>query len=421
MLIGDGSVMSMFTGELPGRHRANWSAFDSPDATTLVQILGTSFTSPLSDRLLARRLKQRGYTTIGISCNPWISSGCGFDAGFDALYPVWRTVFEPDAGLAPSALELPLGGRPGASAGRALLALNHHLRARGLGEAPFFLFFNFIDPHYPYTSSPQKGIEFGGQQAVWRSMTDPRRPKEEIDIIAGKEQADYEAMAPFYDGCIHLVDHSIGKLVAWLKQHDLYDDTMIIVTADHGEHLGENGRVSHQLSVEEELLRVPLIVKYPGNLRAGEVESNPYVSVADVYATILAAASEHSDPAEFSRDLARMHAWDRPFNVAEYYFSDSYLNLFRESNPDFEVEPHRVVKRVIYAAGSKLVFEGLELVDARRQDPSAPETLEPTLELRISSWLADYVGGLSEDSRRGTVNEGSQELVEALKSLGYAR
>ena len=413
--------MSMFTGELPGRHHANWSAFDSDDATTLAQILGVPFTTPLSDRLLTSRLKERGYTTIGISCNPWISSRCGFDAGFDALYPVWHSAFHPDAGLAPSPLEIPLGKRPVRPAGRALLALNHHLRARGLGDDPFFLFFNFIDPHYPYISSPHKGVEFGGDLTFYRSMTDPRRPKEEIDIISGREKADFGQMMPFYDSCIYLVDHSIGKLVAWLKEHELYDGSMIIVTSDHGEHMGENGRVSHQLSVEEELLHIPLIVKYPGNIRAGSVESNPHVSVADVYATVLAAASDGSDPADFSNDLARMEKWDRPYNVAEYYFSDSYLSLFRESNAEFDVEPHRVVKRVIYAAGRKFVFENLELAHAHRLDPNAPEKLEPALERSMSSWLERYVAGLVEGTAPAPVEAESEEFLEALKALGYVR
>ena len=66
-----------------------------------------------------------------------------------------------------------------------------------------------------------------------------------------------------YDGGIAYVDHQIGEVVTWLKRHGAYDNTMIVVTSDHGEAFGERHRVGHANSPYQNLLHVALIVKYP--------------------------------------------------------------------------------------------------------------------------------------------------------------
>lgn len=415
------SHMSMFTGQLPGQHLANWSSFDSEESKSFKEIMATAFSPPSREQMLPRRLKELGYNTVGISCNPWISARCGFDEGFDALYPAWRRLFVPDESLTPSPLELPLAKehltRRG---GRAISAFNHHVRANEMA-GPFFLFVNLLDAHYPYKSARAKGLEYGGDPAVYRMMSDPRRVKGEMELMVGKAEADFEEFIPFYDGCIHYVDWVIGLLVQWLKDRGVYDETMIVITSDHGEHLGEGGRFSHQLSVEEELLWVPLIVKYPGNRTAGTVDDNPLVSVADVYSTILGVVDPTNPTSCYGKDLSRMEDFDRPYSVAEYYYSNCYLDALHSLHSEFDPDPHRAVTRVIYAAGRKFVYRDMALQSREPFDPSTSEAPSAELEEGLSAWLRQYVSTLTDVAKGDPSQALDPEFVEALRSLGYVK
>lgn len=417
------SHMSMFTGMLPGEHRATWAAMDDPQPVDFVEILRRPFHPPFAKRMLAVLLAQQGYDAVGISCNPWVSKRTGLDRGFDAFYPVWASPFRPDPALPTSPLELPVDSRLAEiPAAKALLAFNHHLRAAELGDKSF-LFFNIIDPHYPYISDRDKGIEFGGDPEFFESMADPGQRKREIDIIAKAVDIEFDELVPFYDSSIHRADWAVGELMAWLERRGVYEDSMIIVTSDHGEHLGEQGLFSHQFSVEEELLRVPLIVKYPGNWSGGTIDANPFASVADVYATVLAAVDGSADDASYSRDLAG--DFDRPYSVAEYYYSNAYLRRYLKRNPAFDVEAHQRVLRVVYTAGSKFVFENDRLAKVDPADPARPR--DARLEQEMTDWMHRYVGGLntgpidSAATEAGMSDAEHLEFTEGLRALGYVR
>ena len=88
-----------------------------------------------------------------------------------------------------------------------------------------------------------------------------------------------------YDGGIAYADAQIGKVVEWLKQYNAYDNTMIVVTSDHGEAFGERNHIGHANSAYQNLLHVPLLIKYPHGGHRG-AESHP-VSLIDVAPTIL--------------------------------------------------------------------------------------------------------------------------------------
>ncbi len=82
------------------------------------------------------------------------------------------------------------------------------------------------------------------------------------------------------------MDWALGNLVDQLKQRGLDDNTLLIITADHGESFGERAMVGHALSVYQEMVHVPLLIKYPGK-NIPEVVDNS-VSLADLMPTILA-------------------------------------------------------------------------------------------------------------------------------------
>ena len=128
------------------------------------------------------------------------------------------------------------------------------LGQRRADPRPFFLFLNYFDPHTPYHAPPR----FRGSD---------RSP-----VIA-------------YDEEIRFMDHHLGRLFEGLDAEGLLGQTLIVVTADHGELLGEHGRFGHGASLEEPLLRVPLLVRPPGGglqRRSGEP-----LQLSDVFGLVL--------------------------------------------------------------------------------------------------------------------------------------
>lgn len=155
------SHMSMFTGLLPSQHGANWSAFATPPEAPYRDQLARTFRVADPSRLLPERLRRSGYSTVGFSDNAWVSRRTGFDAGFDHFYEMWRTRRALTQGYA----WLPPQMRTSADidsgdAGRELMEFKRHLLGHGPLREPFFLFFNFIDPHYPYRLRVRFGTRF---------------------------------------------------------------------------------------------------------------------------------------------------------------------------------------------------------------------------------------------------------------------
>ena len=184
-------------------------------------------------------------------------------------------------------------------------------------RAPFFAFLNYMDAHFPYIPPYPFDHAFPGKRA---SVTE-----RELEAIQERVNRRGDALPPAYteyavsqyDGGIAYIDSQIGRVVGWLKAQKLYDDTMIVVTGDHGEAFGEKRLFEHGNSLYSNLLHVPLIVKYPHSAHVGRVEAP--VSLIDILPTVLAAASAPAPGGIQGRDLAGAHALEpRPL------FSESF-------------------------------------------------------------------------------------------------
>ncbi|MFT5049190.1 MAG: arylsulfatase A-like enzyme [Chlamydiales bacterium] len=403
------SHMSMFTGLYPGEHTANWSALDAIEGEAPGRLGRTPFTFLEGERLLARRMKSAGYTTLAISSNPWVSSDSGFAEGFDWFADTWTPIDDRRAWYSQFDASLKTTrsvdmGR----AGRNLLEFKRYFATHEVRE-PFFAFFNFVDPHFPYRPPAEFQFHFGGTRKAAKDVLPGAPPNLERMLLAGAALVDIDELVPFYDSELFYTDLVLGKLFEWLAETGRDGNTMIVITSDHGEHLGEQGRFSHQLSVEDELLSVPLIVRYADRREAGTVEEHPLVSNIDVYETILAAAG--ALPQDFSRphrslDLASMPAFDREFLLAENYFSETHLSQLQADFPAFPIESHRVVRRAVFSPEHKYLFE-----DLRSLSSTGPE---------IHAWLRRYADETRDLNliQFGPPSE-TAERLESLKALGY--
>jgi arylsulfatase A-like enzyme len=381
---------ALFTGLPPGAHGLHWSALPAV-GDSLPPRLGKLAPSA-EERLLARKLKALGYSTIGVSNNPWISIKSKLDLGFDRF--VWRPA--------------PKSGDQG-RAERSLEIIRKHFEGKAPAE-PFFVFLNLIEPHFPYDPSPGFHGMFGGNVA-----NVPAGEDVELSMLAGALPIDPEVLSPLYDEELRCVDDVVGRLFDWLRERDDYRESLIVVTSDHGELLGEGGRYSHQLSVAEELIMIPLLVKYPGNDGAGRIEENPLVSLTDVWQTILrAAGGEGQDDEAWSQDLRAMDRFSREWTITEYFFAVRYLRQLARIHSGFDAAAHEVIQRVVFADGVAHVFEGDELrpVPDERTPPGA--SLPRGVLGEVSAYVQSRVPAVEADDTLG-----DEATVEALRSLGY--
>jgi arylsulfatase A-like enzyme len=146
-----------------------------------------------------------------------------------------------------------------------------------------FLFVHFLDAHWPYSPPPELRERFGERPGDISSLNDlvgaghPPTGPEQIDELL-----------QLYDGDIAYIDRELGRFFDGLKRLGLYDSSLIVVTSDHGEAFYEHGRWQHGDSLYEEVLRVPLIVKWPGAVVTGRVVTP--VSSTSLFRTFLDAA-----------------------------------------------------------------------------------------------------------------------------------
>jgi arylsulfatase A-like enzyme len=155
-------------------------------------------------------------------------------------------------------------------------------------DRPFFAFLNYYDAHHPYLppSCGPEGVE-GGVDAA-------SPPESQVRMLRSWWDLDKRTLGPrdvaaaraAYDRCITRLDRQIGRLVEDLERRGLLDETLVVVTADHGEHFGEQQLFGHGCSLYLPELHVPLLLVAPGSWPAGRVTAEP-VSLRDLAATIV--------------------------------------------------------------------------------------------------------------------------------------
>jgi arylsulfatase A-like enzyme len=242
------SVASMFTGQYPHRHGLNF----------------VMATLPASAQTLAERLSQAGFVSAGVVSHGFVGPRNGFDQGFEVF----------DAEEAKGHAHVSTAGVT--KRARKLL---ENLRER---ERPFFLFVHYFDPHYEFRRHPEYGYAAGsrGRLSGGEDIHDLR------DMGPSLTAEEVEFLESVYDEEIRFTDAGIGRLLDALEELGLDDDTLVVVTADHGEEFFGRGWLGHTRTLYEEVIRVPLIIRVPGNNERGRAVAAP-VSLVSLAPTIL--------------------------------------------------------------------------------------------------------------------------------------
>jgi arylsulfatase A-like enzyme len=213
--------------------------------------------------LLSEVLRDHGYATGAIVSHHFVSADWGFDQGFDR--------FDDSQAQGHLAVTSP------AVTEAALAFLEAHR------DRPFFLFLHYFDPHFAYLEHDGFRFERDAPYAGWIESRTPR--KRMMEQLATLTDADAREMRRLYASEIAFTDHHIGRVLARLRELELYDRTLILVTADHGEEFLDHGHLGHGSTLYEDVIAVPLLVRYPG--RGAGVVERP-VALIDVFPTVLA-------------------------------------------------------------------------------------------------------------------------------------
>jgi len=417
---------SMFTGLLPSEHGANNDHGYLEEAHTTV----------------AEAFRAGGYRTFLWASNPYISSDHNFAQGFEVERHPWD---DHNQGAALEALlakldpsdtssERPEQIRSGELQSWGFHATGSLAQANLTGwldegdDEPWFAFLNYMEAHRPYLApraerermmSPEE-VELSyavdrGWETMWEYVF-------ELHDYSPEELAVMEAT---YDACIAELDGLLRELMGELERRGELEDTIVVITADHGEHLGEHHLLDHQFSVYDELLRVPLVLRFPAAIAPGR-DASPVMNF-DVHPTLFELADLPLPQGSGGRAMSLLTPAGEAARarLAEYVAHfPAPIKLVRRSHPDFDGAPYERALRAYVETPWKLIWSSdgrHELYDvvADPQELVDRAADEPELLARM---LGDLEALLARSTR--FVSSGERPRVgrqarERLDAVGY--
>jgi arylsulfatase A-like enzyme len=376
-----GAMSSLWTSQYPDRHHAEVSYADRLPADKLT---------------LAEALSAKGVHTAGFIANPMAGRAFGFERGFGEFEEVYARF--PDLGSRGEAFRRVL---------RDWFRQNASRR--------FFAYVHFREPHFPYDPGPPFDTRFGPDAPLTREQ---RRDKTwYTDVNQGRVRPSADQIAHLgrlYDGNLAYADHEVGRLRQSLEQAGLWDKTVVIVTADHGEQLYEHGYISHSAQVYEESTHVPLIVRFPGSAGQRGKRMSAQVDLLDIAPTVLDVLGA-AGPGRAEREFQ----------------GRSLLPVLAGAPGKDAVVSRTVWERPVYGLRDgrfKYIHDtrtGAELLFDLDQDPGESHPLQSAEPLRAAYYrqmLHDWMARLRRPRQAGGSGQGgglSKATCAELGALGY--
>jgi arylsulfatase A-like enzyme len=280
---------SLFTGLYPSEHGATQENPYLEGATTLAESLSAA-----------------GYDTACYSSNAWITPYTHLTDGFDdqdnffqimpgeflsgPLATAWKKMNDDDR-LRSVADWLVKAGNTvhehlasgGGGDTKTPAVVDSTMEFVGDADGEWFQFINLMDAHLPY-HPPE---EYAGEFAPGVDSTAVCQNSKEYNCGARDIGDDeWDDIVGLYDAEIRHIDDQLNRLFGWLKAQGEWDDTLVVVCADHGELHGEHDLYGHEFCIYDPLVNVPLMVKHP-DLGAGERDDETTVELMDLYHTVL--------------------------------------------------------------------------------------------------------------------------------------
>ncbi len=398
---------SIFTGHYPTSHNASWEH----------QFLDGRLPT------LAEHLAAKGLRTAAFSRQVWLSDETGLMRGFEHHYDLyWRSTTALVAAwrLAVNMLEARRGVE---DKGAALVSETFMGWIDRHGDEPFFAFINYVEPHAPYKPLSPHREEFLGsdRDTPWgrgRDVAVQRYNAGEVEYTA----VELGLISDLYDGAVAYQDRWMGEVLEHLRGRGILDETLLIVTADHGENLGDHGFFGHEFCVYNTLLHVPLIVRLPGVVPQGAVEDATVENrlLWPMIDMVLAAASVEAIPVErFVSALQEEDEAGGPI-LSELFQRPLTSKIWQRSARRSRLERRL---RCVQLRGMKYIWasDGVDELYNLASDPGELDNLllrraEDASILRELLQLKVAAVGAPE---AGEAPEFSDELKRRLRSLGY--
>jgi arylsulfatase A-like enzyme len=308
------SHMSMLTGLPISAHGVCddrlWSLTDDTGNPSPVEQLGV---------FIPEVLKDEGYRTGGFYTWQYVDKRYGFGPGFET-FERWGHTFYSDEVVSAEWNRLrEADDKPGLEALQArhpdLFDPTHMSSPETIGraldwidevkadtpDAPFFAFVHLFDVHDPYTPPAPFDTMFDPDYTGTidgKNITAANSP-----FVRDMPKADFDHVVALYDGGISYVDAQLGKLFAELEARGELENTIVMVTSDHGEEFFEHGNKTHRKSLFAESVHVPWIVAWPGMIDPG-AEIDGATGIIDIAPTIYGLLGLGAPDGTIGRDLA---------------------------------------------------------------------------------------------------------------------
>jgi arylsulfatase A-like enzyme len=277
---------------------------------------------------LIEALATHGYTTAGFSTSPHLSRATGYDRGFDYFEDLLPAEADPHLRSVSGgqrllrhplthrvALALGQSWRPARVYSSAVEVTDRVCDWLAQARAPVFTWAHYMDVHWPYHIE-ETLVEPGSIARAWQDLA---LMHQRANFRRKKALSDNqcERFGALYERALEHVDREIGRLLDFLSARDLDRNTVVVVTADHGEEFMDHGRWGHwESNLFDEILHVPLVVRLPG--RADAVRIDRLVRLLDLMPTILAIAG--CPPVEAVEGVSLAPLWEageRQYDVRE--------------------------------------------------------------------------------------------------------
>jgi len=337
--------------------------------------------------ILTEHLRRRGFACYAFVSHDFVSEKYGFARGFNRFF------FSQEA--------------------RAREVTDFAIKTiEGNNRFPFFLFLHYFDPHLDYTPPPPYDKLFDRD---YKGKIDGTRDSIEKARRKGLSKADLNHITALYDGEIAYTDSQLGRLFAKLEETRLIDDTLVIITSDHGEEFLEHGSFGHGETLYEEMLRVPLIIHFPKGKYVGR-RVDVEVSTIDIAPTILAFLNLSPLPGEQGENLL-------PYlkgKIPPSRFLMSGANKFGPKKHSIRGENHKYILTIYPPSGAKEEFYNLS------SDPKEKKNIigsKPPLFARMKKELLSFIKRAHRVvgrrmKRRIHLDE---ETKNRLRALGYIK
>jgi arylsulfatase A-like enzyme len=416
------SHASLFTGLFPGEHGATDENLHlRQDLPTLAELLGDA-----------------GYFTAAYATdNGWLSDDTSLMRGFGHFYG--STYQKPPRMLGSRLLRkirwkvrttLKLDTQHHLT--HALDAVEGYLNVYRQKGEPLFFFLHVMETHMPYRPSERSMRRFGLDKVdpgQIKYLQDKFREYRAAPEKMAKEQL--KILSGLYDACVATVDSRLGRLFRLVRKRLHRDNTVLVITSDHGEQLGEHGLLNHWMSLYDVLLRVPLIIYGPGVLDGQQIIKKQ-VQQHNLFHTLLDLGCYSGDKVNGeeirAKSFLEMAAGRSPFpeyTFAQQAYAKMTLEHIKKYNPSFENETLVSPKQAVRTDKYKFIKYGTGLEELFNIESDKGETkniigenqkIADKMRSRLEKMSVLGKGGGDQPDR---LSDFDPEIIRRLEDLGY--